>query len=98
MLFQRVQFVAPKGSVLFDPGRNFLQRIQAGFTKPLPALLPHDDQAALGQDFDVFGNCLPADVERLRYGIQIQWFAGYHMNDFPPGGVGNCLKNVSSHG
>jgi hypothetical protein len=61
------------------------------------ALLLDDDEPAFRQYFNVPRNGRTAHRKSACYRIQIQRSLGQYMNDLPPGRVGYCLKNISSH-
>jgi hypothetical protein len=82
---------------LFYPIKHLIQLLKAGSAVPFTAKLGNYHQSAFGKHFDVFVNGGPAYFKVLGHGIHVQWVVGDHIYDLPPGGVGYCLKYVSTH-
>ena len=82
---------------MLDPGGNLVQLFQAGLTVALATLLVDVNQPALHEDAHMAGNGGAADLEVLRNPAKGEGLAGQQAEDSPAVGVGNGLKNVSSH-
>lgn len=87
----------PLAAEIFQPIAHFIQFLWLNGAKTLPTLLFDDEQLTFQQNFQVFGNGLPADVKTVGNGIGCHRFLADEVYDVPPGGVCNGLKNVSSH-
>jgi hypothetical protein len=83
-------------AVLVNPHGYFTELIQLRLAKPVPALLLNHDQPAIDQDLNVQRYGLPGYLKFFGNGIYVMWLRGDHIDDRPPGGVGNSLVNVSS--
>jgi hypothetical protein len=83
-------------AVLLYPGGYLAELSKAGLAKPLPALLPDDQEPAVKEDLNVEGYGLTADIEFFRDGVYVMGLGGDHVDDGSPGGVGYGLVYVAS--
>jgi hypothetical protein len=60
-------------------------------------MLPDTNEATFVKYFKMLVDRCTANLEVFRNRINIQWLFGDHADDLPPGRVGNCLENISSH-
>ena len=97
IIFQRIETRTPELLVLTYPVGDLVQFFEMRLVISFPALLPHDDEAAFGEDLHMLVDGGPADIEALCYGIRVEGLAGDKGNDGSAGGVRYRLKNISSH-
>src|SRR5262249_33436562 len=94
-IIQPAELPVPQLPVPLDPVRYLIQLTKTGLTIPFPALLLDNDQPTLGEDLDMLRDSRPADIEILRYGIQVQRLISNQIDDLPPRRVGYRLKYIS---
>jgi hypothetical protein len=97
IIFECVEARSPELLVLAYPVGYLVQFLETGLVISLPALLPHDDEAAFREYLYMFVDRSTTDIETLGYRIRVEGLAGDKGNDGPARGVCYRLKNVSSH-
>ena len=97
IFIQTIQSPFPQLAGFLDPVRDFLQPVQFGFAVSFTALLMDHHQTTFLEDLYVPRYRRSADTKFLGYTVEGESLGSQQTQNGSAVGIGNCLKNVSSH-